>query len=204
MARRRRTRRPGALTELPPLRIFSQIVALQALYYAVSLVLTVFSSLVAGTPWTLDLMLGWSAVRGDVTQGWLLALLMVLDGGVVIGSAIVVLIGRSKLVPDFALTTQAIHLALVYLHTGSLPRNTMWWFAVTASAGIATFLGILGSRSRELQPISFGGRSKNGNPPPDHHDDVEDAAGFERGSARGKGQDGAGEYEMVAMGGRSA
>ncbi|KAL5601414.1 hypothetical protein BROUX41_002599 [Berkeleyomyces rouxiae] len=191
---RRRARRSGAISELPPLRIFTQLVLLQALYYAVALVLTIFSSLVAGQPWKPALVFGWADVRGDVTTGWLLALLMVLDGGVVIGSAIVVLVGRSKLVPDFALSTQGLHLAVVYLYAGSLPRNTMWWLASGSSAAVAAFLGILGSRSRELQPISFGGRSKNGNAPdPEPRDEEEGLV------PRGRGRDGAGEYEMVSM-----
>ncbi|KKF93414.1 Protein SYS1 [Ceratocystis platani] len=190
---RRRARRPGAISELPPLRILTQLALLQALYYAVALVLTVFSSLVAGQPWKPALVFGWADVRGDVTTGWLLALLMVLDGGVVVGSAIVVLVGRSKLVPDFAISTQAIHLAVVYLFNG-MPRNNMWWMATGCSAAVASFLGIIGSRSRELQPISFGGRSRNGNGAPP----ADEEAG-EAGLPRLPAWDGAGDYEMVAM-----
>lgn len=81
MPRRRRPPRPGALTELPPLKILSQIAALQALYYAVAFVLMLFSALVSGRSFKLDLVLGWSAVRGDTTQGWLNAFMWVLDGG---------------------------------------------------------------------------------------------------------------------------
>lgn len=81
MARRRRPPRSGALTELPPLKILGQIAALQAIFYVAALVLMLFSTLVAGTKFTLDLVLGWSAVRGDTTQGWLVAFLWILDGG---------------------------------------------------------------------------------------------------------------------------
>lgn len=81
MPRRRRPPRPGALTELPPLKILSQIAALQALYYAGALVLLLFSSLVSGRGFKLELVLGWAAVRGDTTQGWLNAFMWILDGG---------------------------------------------------------------------------------------------------------------------------
>jgi hypothetical protein len=81
MARRRRPPRPGALAELPPLKILSQIAALQALYYAVALVLMLFTVLVAGTKFSLDLIFGWDAVRGDTTQGWLMGFIWILDGG---------------------------------------------------------------------------------------------------------------------------
>lgn len=81
MARRRRPPRPGAIAELPPLKILSQIAALQGLYYMAALVLMLFTVLVAGTKFSLDLIFGWDAVRGDTTQGWLMGFVWVLDGG---------------------------------------------------------------------------------------------------------------------------
>lgn len=80
MARRRRPPRAGALHELQPLRTAAQIGVLQALFYAVALVLIVFTSLVAGQPFGVDLLLGWDAVRGDNTQGWLMAFVWLFDG----------------------------------------------------------------------------------------------------------------------------
>lgn len=56
---------------------------------------------------------------------------------------------------------------------------------------------------RELRPMAFGGKSKqqadsgtvqNGHPP-----EVDEGAGFEMGTGRSGGQDGAGTYEMVGM-----
>ena len=79
--RRNRLRRPGALTELPPLRIVSQIAALQGVYYAAALTLTLFTALAAGTRFGTELVFGWESVRGDTTQGWLLAFCLVLTGG---------------------------------------------------------------------------------------------------------------------------
>ena len=81
MPRRRRPRRSGALTELPPLRILGQIAALQGVFYAAALVLMLFTALVAGTGFRLSLVLGWEEVRGDTTQGWLMAFVWLLDGG---------------------------------------------------------------------------------------------------------------------------
>ncbi|KAF4933140.1 Protein SYS1 [Colletotrichum fructicola] len=126
MPRRRKPPRPGALGELPPLRIASQIAALQGLYYAGALVLMLFTALVAGTRFSMELVFGWEAVRGDTTQGWLSAFVWVLDGGLCMAVAIIVLIGRSKLVPDFALTMHGLHLVVSSLYTGRVPRNMMW------------------------------------------------------------------------------
>ncbi|SPO07590.1 related to multi copy suppressor SYS1 [Cephalotrichum gorgonifer] len=200
MPRRRRLRRPGALSELPPLRIVTQIAALQGIYYASALLLTLFTALAAGTRFGVDLVLGWEAVRGDTTQGWLAAFVGVLEG-FCLGGAIVMLVTRSKLVPDFALTTHFIHLVVCTFYTGMLPRNAMWWGSMAASSAVAVGLGVWGCQYRELQPISFGGSRR----------DVETGAGDAEGAlgsqdeegglgrGRGRGRDGAGEYEMVRM-----
>ncbi|OLN97706.1 Protein SYS1 [Colletotrichum chlorophyti] len=207
MPRRRKPPRPGALADLPPLRIASQIAALQALYYAAALVLMLFTALVAGTGFTMDLVFGWESVRGDTTQGWLGAFVWVLDGGFCMAVAIIILIGRSKLVPDFALTMHGLHLLVTSVYTGRLPRNTMWWGAMGVSSAICIALAVWGSRYRELRPISFGGGGgaassgdggagavQNGSA-----GDEEEGVGFSRGRGRGRGRDGEGGYEMVGM-----
>jgi hypothetical protein len=77
---RGRAPRPGALNELPPLRIARQIALLQALFYLVAGGLTLFAVLVAGRPFGLGLVLGWRSLRGDTTLGYVLALVCLLDG----------------------------------------------------------------------------------------------------------------------------
>ncbi|KAF3058986.1 Protein SYS1 [Trichoderma lentiforme] len=204
MARRRRPPRAGALTELPPLKIASQIAILQALYYFAALVLILFTTLVAGMPFSFDLILGWDRVRGDTTQGWLMAFVWLLNGGfciflIIRSVAMVILVARSKLVPDFALTIHFLHLLFTCLYTRSLPRNSMWWFTMLASSATAVGLGMWGCRYRELQPVFFlGGRILgSGTSAPSNrgsgaredalHPDVEDGMG---------GSSTAGEYEM--------
>ncbi|PTB44550.1 uncharacterized protein TrAFT101_003100 [Trichoderma asperellum] len=159
MARRRRPPRAGALTELQPLKIAAQIASLQALYYLAALVLMLFTALVAGMSFNFNLILGWDRVRGDTTQGWLLAFVWILNGGFCMSLAMVILIARSKLVPDFALTIHFLHLLFTCLYTRSLPRHSMWWFTMVASSATAVGLGMWGCRYRELQPVFFlGGR----------------------------------------------
>lgn len=71
----------------------------------------------------------------------------------------VVLVARSKLVPDFALTIHFLHLLFTCLYTRSLPRHSMWWLTMLASSATAVGLGMWGCRYRELQPVFFlGGR----------------------------------------------
>ncbi len=82
MARRRRPPRSGAIAELPPLRILGQIAALQGVYYAAALVLMLFTTLVAGSRFSLDLVFGWASLRGDTTQGWLMGFVWLCCAGV--------------------------------------------------------------------------------------------------------------------------
>ncbi|POS70714.1 hypothetical protein DHEL01_v210892 [Diaporthe helianthi] len=225
MARRRRPPRPGALTELPPLRILGQIAALQALYYLVALVLMLFTALMSGRGFSLDLVLGWSAVRGDTTQGWLNALMWILDGGLFMAVAMVMIVIRSKLVLDFGLTTHFIHLLVVSLYTGQVPRNVFWWVSMAVSSALGVSLGVWGCQYRELRPVFFGGgggssgATNNNNNNNNNNTangsaagsaggeggsqaaDGDEEQGFSRGRGRGRGRDGAGEYEMVKMNG---
>jgi hypothetical protein len=77
--RPRRPPRPGALTELPPLKILTQIVLLQTIWYAVATSLILFTALVAGKHFSFDLVLSWRALRGDTTVGWMLSLVWLLN-----------------------------------------------------------------------------------------------------------------------------
>ncbi|KAH8757200.1 integral membrane protein S linking to the trans Golgi network-domain-containing protein, partial [Diaporthe sp. PMI_573] len=220
MARRRRPPRSGALTELPPLRILGQIAALQALYYFAALVLMLFTALVSGRGFSLDLVLGWSAVRGDTTQGWLNGFMWILDGGLFMAVAMVMIVIRSKLVLDFGLTTHFIHLVVVSLYTGQMPRNVFWWVAMAISSAVGVSLGVWGCQYRELRPVFFGGGGASGASNSNSNNnnnnnangsaagagegssqaaDGDEEQGFSRGRGRGRGRDGVGEYEMVKM-----
>ena len=77
--RRRRPPRPGALTDLSPSRILIQIIILQAAFYVCAAILIVFTALVAGRGVSLDLVLNWRSLRGDITVGWMLGLCWLLN-----------------------------------------------------------------------------------------------------------------------------
>lgn len=212
MARRRRPPRPGALTELPPLKILTQIVILQAIWYAAATALILFTALVAGKHFSFDLVLSWRSLRGDTTVGWMLGLVWLLNSliGVI---SILFLISRSKLVPDFALTIHFIHLLTVSLYTGSIPTNLLWWLLQICSSALMISLGVWSCQYRELRPINFGGSSSTAaagssatnatgsNEAEVTHGDEEQ--GYGRGRGRGRGRDGAGEYEMVGLKGET-
>lgn len=77
--RRRRPPRPGALADLAPLQILKQIILLQLSYYATALILLVFTVLAAGKHMSIDLLFGWESLRGDITEGWMLGLVWMLN-----------------------------------------------------------------------------------------------------------------------------
>ena len=123
----------------------------------------------------------------------------------------VILIGRSKLVPDFGLTIHALHLLFTSLYSGQIPRHGFWWAVMLLSSALSVALGIWGCRYRELQPVFFGGGRILGSRAGGTTGQVSTAEGqgageegdeemgFGRGRGRGRGRDGAGEYEMVQM-----
>ncbi|KIW89016.1 uncharacterized protein Z519_10501 [Cladophialophora bantiana CBS 173.52] len=152
--RRRKPPRAGALTELPPLKIIRSILLLQLSYYATALVLILFTTLVLGQRFSLNLIFDWNSVRGDTTVGWTVGFLWVVDGFITV-IPILLLISRSKLVPDFALTIHFIHLLITSFYTGGIPTNLLWWGLEAGSAALMITLGVWACRYREMQPISF-------------------------------------------------
>ncbi|KAF2704353.1 hypothetical protein K504DRAFT_473553 [Pleomassaria siparia CBS 279.74] len=200
MARRRRPPRPGALADLSPTRILSQIVVLQVAYYACAAILIVFTALVAGKEINTDLLLSWRSLRGDTTIGWTLGLIWLLNS-LTCAVFILLLIARSKLVLDFALTMHFIHLIVTSLYSHAIPTNLFWWALQVCSASIMTSLGVWACQWRELRPIQFGGnkpKTTTGRPAANGSAE-DDGVGQSRGRGRGRGRDGAGEYEMVGM-----
>ena len=67
-----------------------------------------------------------------------------------------ILLPRSRLIPDFAFTIHFLHLLTTTLYTHSIPTNLLWWTLQTGSSALMIALGIWGARYRELRPITFG------------------------------------------------
>ncbi|CAG7944938.1 unnamed protein product [Penicillium salamii] len=186
-------RRPpaGSRTELPPLKIIRKILLLQIAYYVCATVLILFTTVVYGAPFSLDLVFGWDTIRGDTTIGWMLGLVWMLNCFVSV-IFLLLFVSRSKLVPDFALTIHFLHLVTTIFYTRSIPSNLLWWGLQFASAGMMIFLGMWACQRRELEPIKFGGHSSQaGSSQPD-----EPESSFNRGRGRDRSLQ---EYEMDDM-----
>lgn len=74
----------------------------------------------------------------------------------------VLIVIRSKLVLDFALTTHFLHLVTVSLVSGQVPRHFFWYVTMAASSAVGVALGIWGCQYRELRPVFFGGQQGGG------------------------------------------
>ncbi|CAK42841.1 protein SYS1 [Aspergillus awamori] len=219
MPPRRRAPRAGSRTDLPPLKIVRKILLLQVAYYVTATALILFTTVVYGTPFSLDLVFSWNALRGDTTIGWMLGLVWLLTSGIGV-IFLLLLVARSKLIPDFALTLHFLHLIATTLYTHSVPANWLWWGLQGASAAFMTFLGIWACRWRELQPISFGGigggsssgggisAGASGGGEAQSGAGGEESFSLSRGRGRGRGlrdsSSGGDEYEMVEMKGDAA
>lgn len=201
-----------ARTDLPPLKIVRKILLLQLAFYVSGTALILFTTLVYGTPFSLDLIFSWDAVRGDTTVGWMLSLVWMLNSLPCV-LYLLVLVSRSKLIPDFALTLHFLHLIATCLYSRSIPANWLWWGLQCASAALMTFGGVWACQWRELRPISFGGiggatsQQKSDIQPPAKETGIKRALGFFSRGHRGRGsppagvRDRGGEYEMLAMNG---
>ncbi|KAJ5130629.1 uncharacterized protein N7515_006668 [Penicillium bovifimosum] len=191
-------RRPpaGSRTELPPLKILRKIFLLQAAYYVCAAVLILFTTVVYGAPFSLDLIFGWDSLRGDTTIGWMLGLVWMLNCFISV-IFLLLFVSRSKLIPDFALTIHFLHLIATTLYTHSLPTNLLWWGLQFASAAMMTFLGMWACQRRELEPIKFGGHGGSTQAGPSQaSDDGQQESTFGRGRGRERSMQ---EYEMDDM-----
>ncbi|KAK6352788.1 hypothetical protein TWF696_004791 [Orbilia brochopaga] len=171
MPRRRRVRPASALESLSPLLILSQIVALQTAFYAVATILLLFTAVVLGVRFSLDWPFSWVPVTGENARGWTVALVWLANSMTSV-IAITLLVGRTKLVLDFALTIHFIHLLITTLYSHSLPASWLWWAVQLGSAVITVSLATWLCRKRELQPLAFGGRGRVAGGPGEGHEMV--------------------------------
>lgn len=111
---------------------------------------------------------------------------------------LLLLVARSKLIPDFALTLHFIHLLVTSLYTRSLPANFLWWGLQLCSVALMVSLGMWACQWRELRPMAFGKPKETPGLPLDGEQDGEgEGGGFMGFGRRGRAREGG--YEMVGM-----
>lgn len=113
---------------------------------------------------------------------------------------LLLLVSRSKLVPDFAFTIHFIHFLITSFYSHGLPANLLWWALQATSAALMTFLGMWACQWRELRPIAFGGSSNQASNSQTHasEGDTEAGIGLENLSREGRKEDDGKHYNSHA------
>ncbi|EDO17571.1 hypothetical protein Kpol_534p52 [Vanderwaltozyma polyspora DSM 70294] len=141
---------------LSPRKIALQIILLQLFYYFTAAVLfygwgTFFGYDIDIKKW----LFSWEAVDFTNSVGLSVSVLWLVDALICV-IFLTVIVGRSKLAWDFAITIHAINLIIVFFYTGSLP-SLQWLLIQVLSMLILVFLGTWTSRWKELRDTFFEG-----------------------------------------------
>ncbi|KAH3899035.1 probable Protein SYS1 [Saccharomycodes ludwigii] len=139
---------------LSPSKIALQIVLLQIFYYLTASILFYISSKLSGHPLELlNWLFNWEVVEFNNSWGVTITALWLLDSLICV-FFLTVIVGRSKLAWDFAITIHAINFLIVLFHTGKFPRFS-WFLVQILSSMILIFLGTWMSRWKELRDTFF-------------------------------------------------
>ncbi|KAJ2655259.1 hypothetical protein IWW48_005635 [Coemansia sp. RSA 1200] len=141
-------------TAWDPVIILSQIATVQCFGYSTFGCAMVAASLFSSVQLSPRLLFDGDAVRGDTVEGWTVG-----AGVVAMGVAnilpLVYMVERSRLCIDFSLTFAAIHVILVWWHTGRPPTTLLWWVCVGAAALAMGAGGRAVCMRREMLPIAI-------------------------------------------------
>ncbi|ODV96076.1 hypothetical protein PACTADRAFT_41044 [Pachysolen tannophilus NRRL Y-2460] len=139
-----------------PSRIFAQIIILQSFYYITAVAMFCFLASLSGYPFTFDWIFSWEPITFQNALGLTLTILWIIDSFVCI-IFMTIIVGRSKLAWDFALTIHAINFCVCWIYSGKLPSSMLWWGLQIVSSVILVSLGTWTSRWRELRDTFFDG-----------------------------------------------
>ncbi|AMD22781.1 HHR012Wp [Eremothecium sinecaudum] len=151
---------------LSPSKIFMQIFLLQVFYYLTAYTLFYSWATLCGYDFKAsEWLFSWELIDFSNSFGISLVGLWLLDSLICV-IFLTVIVGRSKLAWDFAVTIHAINLVVVWFHTKQFPSFS-WFLLQLASSLILVFLGTWTTRWRELRDTFFEGlvddESFNGN-----------------------------------------
>ncbi|SMN18617.1 similar to Saccharomyces cerevisiae YJL004C SYS1 Integral membrane protein of the Golgi required for targeting of the Arf-like GTPase Arl3p to the Golgi [Maudiozyma saulgeensis] len=141
---------------LSPSKIALQIALLQLFYYTTASVLFFCWAKLSGQHIEMKNWL-FTSKYIEFTNGYglTLSLLWLLDSLICV-IFLTVIVGRSKLAWDFAITIHAINLIVVWIYSGNLP-SFPWFILQIFSSLILIFLGTYTTRWRELRDTFFEG-----------------------------------------------
>lgn len=144
----------GELTSTSPLKIAFQILILQCFYYLTALVVFWLVALLNGYEFTIDWVFSWELIEADNTMGLTLFALWLFDSLLCV-AFVTIIVGRSKLAWDFAVTVHILNLIVVWMYTGKFPTSVLWWCLQVLSSACLVTLSTYSTRWRELKDTFF-------------------------------------------------
>lgn len=134
-------------------KLTGQIILLQILYYLTAIISFYITAILLGWKFELNWIFSWSIITIENSVGLTLMFLWLLN---VLFSVILItfIIGRSKLVWDFALTIHFINFIIILFVSG-FPKNIYWWLLQIISVILMMILGTYTTRWAELRDTFF-------------------------------------------------
>lgn len=137
-----------------PARIAVQILLLQCFYYLTALIIFYLVALLNGYDFSVDWVFSWELIEPDNAMGLTLFMLWIFDSLLCI-LFVTIIVGRSKLAWDFAVTVHIINLGIVWLYTRKFPTLLLWWCLQILSGTILVTLLTYLTRWKELRTTFF-------------------------------------------------
>lgn len=142
------------VTTSSPLRIAFQILLLQCFYYLTALVIFYLVALLDGYEFSLSWVFSWELIASDNAMGLMLFVLWLFDSLLCV-LFVTIIVGRSKLAWDFAVTVHILNLVVVWLYTQKFPTSMLWWCLQVLSGVLLVTLSTYSTRWKELRTTFF-------------------------------------------------
>lgn len=139
-----------------PSKLTIQIILLQCFYYITATVLSFSIAWILGLDFNFGWVFNWDLVSLDNSLGLTIIGMWLFDSLLCV-LFMTIIVGRSKLAWDFAITIHAINLIVVWIYSGEFPRSFVWWSVQVGSCLILVSLGTWSTRWKELRETFFEG-----------------------------------------------
>ncbi|KAK6455357.1 integral membrane protein S linking to the trans Golgi network-domain-containing protein [Scheffersomyces xylosifermentans] len=137
-----------------PSKLLFQIIILQCFYYLTALVIFYLVASLNGYDFKMDWIFSWELVSSDNAMGLILFAMWLFDSLLCV-FFVTIIVGRSKLAWDFAVTVHIINLLVVWFYTGKFPTSVLWWCLQVLSAVLLVALSTYSTRWKELRTTFF-------------------------------------------------
>lgn len=137
-----------------PLKLLFQIILLQCFYYITAIVIFYLLSSLNGYDFNFNFIFLWELISLNNAMGLVLFAMWLFDSLLCV-FFVTIIVGRSKLAWDFALTVHIINLIVVWVYSGKFPTSTLWWCLQVLSATLLVTLSTYLTRWSELRTTFF-------------------------------------------------